>query len=197
MEARDIDRSGGGRSASSRAPARLGGEFGVPAEGFFETQKRRLVAFFLGEDPNFWVAMVPSLAVAALLFTRSLTTNFIFDEQEALLANPYVNGKNVAFLDVIHRDFWGLLPDRSVGSYRPLPNVLWRAIATGVRALHDLVARITHSKTTYALYPWVFHWVNVILHAANGAIMVCLVFHLTKRRGLSWVVGAVFLTCAV
>jgi hypothetical protein len=172
-------------------------EFGVPREGFFATQKRRLIDFFLGEDPNFWVAMVPSLAIAALLFTRSLTTNFIFDEQEALLANPYVNGKNLGFREVIHRDFWGLPPERSVGSYRPLPNVLWRALATIVRSIHDLAARITHTSSTYTLYPWVFHWCNVIVHAANGALMVCLVFHLTRRRGLAWLVGAIFLACAV
>ena len=98
-------------------------EFGVPTEGFALSLKRRASAFFLAEDPNFWVAMVPSLALAALLFTRSLTTNFIFDEQEALLANPYVNGKNISFRDVIHRDFWGLPPERSDGRYRPLPNL--------------------------------------------------------------------------
>ena len=172
-------------------------EFGIPAEGFFESLKRRVVAYFLGDDPNFWVAMVPSLALAALLFTRSLTTNFIFDEQEALLANPYVNGNNLAFRDVIHRDFWGLPPERSVGSYRPLPNVLWRVIATGVRTLHDFAARITRSQTTYTLYPWVFHWCNVILHAANGALVVCLVFHLTRRRGLAWLAGTIFVACAV
>jgi hypothetical protein len=202
--ANDVDPKGGGgpgeRVFDLVSPAKRSAgasEFGIPREGFLATQKQRLVGFFLGEDPNFWVAMVPSLAIAALLFTRSLTTNFIFDEQEALLANPYVNGRNLSFRDVIHRDFWGLPPERSVGSYRPLPNVLWRVIATGVRWIHDLAARITHSKTTYTLYPWVFHWCNVILHAANGALMVCLVFHLTKRRGLAWVVGGVFLACAV
>jgi hypothetical protein len=178
-----------------REPERT--EFGVPRDGFLATQKQRLIDFFLGEDPNFWVAMVPSLAVAALLFTRSLTTNFIFDEQEALLANPFVNGKNLGFREVIHRDFWGLPPERSVGSYRPLPNVLWRALATVIRSLHDLVARITHTSSTYTLYPWVFHWCNVIVHAVNGALMVCLVFHLTRRRGLAWLVGAIFLACAV
>ena len=35
----------------------------------------------------------PLLALAAILYTRHPATNCIFDEQEALLANPYVNGK--------------------------------------------------------------------------------------------------------
>ena len=47
--------------------------------------------------------------------------------QEALLANPFVNGK-VPFREVLTRDFWGLPHDRSIGSYRPLPNIVWRAL---------------------------------------------------------------------
>jgi len=172
-------------------------EFGVPREGVGPSVWGRIRAYFLAENPNFWVAMVPSLALSALLFTRSLTTNFIFDEQEALLANPYVNGRNLRFIDAIHRDFWGLPPERSVGSYRPLPNVLWRAIASGMHGLHDLIANLTHSHTTYTLYPWVFHWCNVILHAANGALLVCAVFHLTRRRGVAWLAGTIFVGCAV
>jgi hypothetical protein len=172
-------------------------DYGVPRESFLLSVRSRLQAYFLGSDPTFWIAMVPALALSALLFTRSLTTNFIFDEQEALLANPYVNGKSLRFLDVIHRDFWGLPPERSVGSYRPLPNLLWRTIAVGLRGLHDVVARLTHSTSTYSLYPWVFHWCNVVLHAANGALLVCLVFHTTKRRGLAWLAGGIFVGCAV
>ena len=185
-----IDRSGDVDRDSDR-------EFGVPRASLAMTIFARLRAYFLGSDPTFWVAMVPALALSAVLYTRSLTTNFIFDEQEALLANPYVNGKNLRFGDVIHRDFWGLPAERSVGSYRPLPNVLWRTIAFGLQSLHDFVARITHSSSTYSLYPWVFHWCNVVLHAANGALLVCLVFRITKRRGLAWVAGAIFVGCAV
>src|ERR1041385_1629342 len=136
-------------------------QYGVPREGLMATLSHRLRDYFLAADPTFWVAMVPAVALSAVLYTRSLTTNFIFDEQEALLANPYVNGQNLRFLDVVHRDFWGLPADRSVGSYRPLPNMLWRIIASGMHGLHDFIARITHAKTAFALYPWVFHWCNV------------------------------------
>lgn len=172
-------------------------EYGVPREGVLATVSGRLRDYFLAADPTFWVAIVPAIALSAILYTRSLTTNFIFDEQEALLANPYVNGQNLRVVDVIHRDFWGLAADRSVGSYRPLPNLLWRAIAGAMHGLHDLVGRITHTKTAFALYPWVFHWCNVILHAANGALLVCLVFYVTRRRGLAWLAGSIFVGCAV
>lgn len=172
-------------------------EYGIPAETLTASFTRRVRDYFLADDPNFWVAMVPAIALSAILFTRNLTTNFIFDEQEALLANPYVNGQNLPIREAFKRDFWGLLPDRSVGSYRPLPNVLWRVIASGMHGLHDLIAKITHVRSPFALYPWVFHWCNVILHAANGALVVCLVFYVTRRRGIAWLAGAIFVGCAV
>ena len=44
-----------------------------------------------GGDVTFGIALVPLCFLSMLLFTRHPTkTNFIFDEQEALLANPYV-----------------------------------------------------------------------------------------------------------
>ena len=266
----------------------------------------------MGDPPSFWIAMVPLLALTALLFTRSLASNYIFDEQEALLANPYVNGTKLTFGDAIHRDFWGQPPDRSVGSYRPLPNFVWRGVwegqklvTTGVNAMVVRLAPAVQAVATpaqppgwlswpnlllllfglptvtgftirsvglkqanarravlgpaiaatfigiamatgsmsYLLYlagaaltvavialvipvlalpiamvaalvllalvhlptqpqpavmqPWLFHWLNVLFHAANGAVIVCVVHGLTKRRGLAWLTGTVFVTSAV
>src|SRR5262249_5308933 len=47
--------------------------------------------YFVVEEPRFWSAIVPLIVLAVVLFARSPATNYIFDEQEALLANPYVN----------------------------------------------------------------------------------------------------------
>jgi hypothetical protein len=136
--------------------------------------------YFFGEAPTFWIAMVPALILAAILYTRHPQTNCIFDEQEALLANPYVNGKQgLGWIDAFHRDFWGLPHDRSVGSYRPLPDIVWRLV------------------WTVAKNPWLAHWINVLLHAANGACMVVLAYMLTKRAGYAWLVGAIFTSAAV
>ena len=135
---------------------------------------------FLGFDPTFWTAFAPLALVAILLFTRSPATNYIFDEQEALLANPYVNATGgLRFLDAIHRDFWGLPPDRSVGSYRPLPNLLWRSLW--------LISK----------QPFLHHFTNVLLHAVNAALLTCLAFRWTRRRGLSYLAGFIFVACAV
>ncbi len=159
----------------------------------------------MGDDPTFWVAMVPMLILSALLFTRSLQTNYIFDEQEALLANPYVNGKSLGYLDAVRRDFWGLPPDRSVGSYRPLPNYVWRGVWEAQQFVTLKVNRVVEKlsppgsppQPAPVMQPWIYHWLNVLMHAANGAMMVCLVFGLTRRRGIAWLAGTIFVTAAV
>jgi hypothetical protein len=133
-----------------------------------------------GAGPGFWQAMLPLVLLSVVLFTRFPTTNYIFDEQEALLANPYVNAtQDLAFKDAIHRDFWGLPPDRSVGSYRPIPNFLWRA-----------AWKVSHQ-------PFFHHFYNVLLHAANGALITVLALGWSRRRTLAWLAGALFVGCAV
>jgi tetratricopeptide (TPR) repeat protein len=146
----------------------------------FERAARFARDYFTAYDPTFWSALAPFVLLSIILFARSPATNFIFDEQEALLANPYVNATGgLRFIDAIHRDFWGLPPDRSVGSYRPLPNFLWR-----------LLWNVSKQPFFHSIY-------NVIFHAVNGAILTCIAFALSRRRGMSYVAGAVFVACAV
>jgi hypothetical protein len=164
----------------SDAPAATtGGPVAAPVDPPLERAWRVVRDYFVGDDPTFWVAMVPLLALAALLYTRHPATNCIFDEQEALLANPFVNGKTGGWLTAFQRDFWGLPHDRSVGSYRPIPNLVWRAI------------------WGYSKNPWLAHWFNVLLHAANGACVTVFTFLLLKRRGLAWLAGFIFVSAAV
>jgi hypothetical protein len=148
---------------------------------FLQNVRSWLRDFFLGDDPSFFVAIVPYCLLAMMLFTRHPRTNFIFDEQEALLANPYVRSiaaehPKFGWLDAFKRDFWGLGPERSIGSYRPIPNLVWRA-------LWGLGLRDT---------PFIHHWVNVLLHGLNGALVCVIAFHFTKRRGTAWIAGACF-----
>lgn len=138
-------------------------------------------AFFRDRDPIIAKAFVPAFVVSALLFTRSPLSNYIFDEQEALLANPFVNGK-VAWHDILTRDFWGLPHDRSIGSYRPLPNVIWRAFWE----IHPVFRQ-----------PWALHWVNIVVHALNAACVARIAFGLTGRRQASWLAGLSFATFAI
>ncbi len=158
----------------------------APRGPFWSRVRGRLVAFgawvkryFRDQDPTFWVAFTPALIVAAILFVRSPTSNYIFDEQEALLANPYVNGHGLRFLDAFRRDFWGLPPGRSIGSYRPIPDMIWR-----------LLWHVSH-------VPWLHHWVNVVFHAVNAALIAGIALAITRRRDVSWLAGAAFLMSAV
>ncbi|HSY21210.1 MAG TPA: tetratricopeptide repeat protein, partial [Polyangiaceae bacterium] len=147
----------------------------------------RVREYFLGEDPTLLTALVPTCFLSMLLYTRHPATNFIFDEQEALLANPYVRasvdkGANIPWLAAFRRDFWGLLPDRTIGSYRPLPDIVWRA-------LWKLGAR------DQGAFPHAY--LNVMLHGVNGALLVLLVFRWTRDRLTAWLTGLLFVATAV
>jgi hypothetical protein len=140
---------------------------------------RFVVRYFVEQPPTFWVAFTPALLLAALLFVRSPASNYIFDEQEALLANPYVNARDLGFWSAFQRDFWGLPPDRSIGSYRPIPNLIWRLL------------------WNVSQLPWLHHWMNVVLHAVNGALLASFAFALTRMRAIGWWAGAAFVASAV
>ena len=159
----------------------------VPFAAFLPLKPRlheRLIALgtdlFVRRDPTFWSLLAPMLVVSLILFTRWPGTNYIFDEQEALLANPYVNATGgLRFIDAIHRDFWGLPADRSVGSYRPIPDFFWR-----------LLWHVSKQ-------PFFHHIYNVFFHAINGAILGLVTFSWTKRRGTAVLAGFLFVACAV
>jgi hypothetical protein len=147
----------------------------------------RVREYFLDEDPTLLTALVPTCFLAMVLYTRHPATNFIFDEQEALLANPYVRAVTdpahpIGWLQAFKRDFWGLTPDRTIGSYRPLPDLLWRLLW--------LIGAREQSAFPHA-------YVNVLLHGLNGALVVLLVFQWSHDRLTSWLAGGFFVAAAV
>jgi hypothetical protein len=147
----------------------------------------RLGEYFLGEDPTLLTALVPTCFLSMALYTRHPATNFIFDEQEALLANPYVRAAvdpaaKIGWLQAFRRDFWGLTPDRTIGSYRPLPDIVWRGLwKMGMR--------------DSSAFP--HDYLNVLLHGLNGALLVLLVFRWTRNRLTAWLAGGIFVATAV
>jgi hypothetical protein len=149
--------------------------FGTALRGLYASARR----YFEEQDPRFSIGFAPALLVSIVLYVRSPLSNYIFDEQEALLANPYVNDSSLPFLSAFQRDFWGLPPERSIGSYRPIPNLLWR-----------LLWNVSHQ-------PFIHHWINVIGHALNAALLAAFVLAVSGRRKLSWLSGAIFLMAAV
>jgi hypothetical protein len=158
----------------------------IPRRSIWSAIHQSLRAYFLGEDPTLITALLPTCVLSMVLFTRPPRTNFIFDEQEALLANPYVRAASepgkVGWLQAFRRDFWGLTPDRTIGSYRPLPDVIWRALwKVGAR---DQTA-----------FPHAY--LNVLIHGLNGALLVVLVFRWTRDRVTAWLTGLLFVATAV
>ncbi|HEY5959223.1 MAG TPA: tetratricopeptide repeat protein [Polyangiaceae bacterium] len=149
------------------------------AEHWSRRVGRAVRDYFAENDPIFGNAFAPAMLVAALLYMRSPTTNCIFDEQEALLANPYVNGVGLGFFAAFRRDFWGLPSTRSIGSYRPLPNLIWRAL------------------WPLGNSPWLLHWVNVIIHAACAALLASFIVTVTKQRRLGWWMGLTYVSLAL
>jgi hypothetical protein len=181
----------GGAMVGSEGPRDPGGpapyEAAFPKKSIAGELRAWLRDYFVGEEPTFGIALVPMCFLSMLLFTRHpLKTNFIFDEQEALLANPYVRSvadpaSKLHWMDAFYRDFWGLAADRSIGSYRPVPDLVWRALwAIGARES-----------------PFLHHWVNVLLHGVNGALIVVLVVKLTQNRRASWLCGVLFVASAI
>lgn len=177
--------------------------------------RARAIRWF-DRPPTVRAAFLPFLLLSAILYCRLPTTNYIFDEQEALLANPYVNAvEGLRYRDAIRRDFWGLKPDRSVGSYRPLPNYVWRApwevahridrVATPARlALKGALERrgwlpegATLELGEAVKRPFSQHLVNLVLHGLNGALLAALAFVLTRQKLVGWLTGAAFVGCAV
>jgi protein O-mannosyl-transferase len=151
------------------------------------TLRSLLHEYFLAEEPTLLTALVPTCFLSMALYMRSPSTNFIFDEQEALLANPYVRAvadpaSKIRWLDAFKRDFWGLTPERTIGSYRPLPDIVWRI-------LWKIGAR------EQSAFP--HDYVNVLLHGLNGALVVVLVTRWTRDRLTAWLAGALFVATAV
>jgi hypothetical protein len=143
--------------------------------------------YFVDEPITLLSALVPTCFLSMVLYTRHPATNFIFDEQEALLANPYVRAASdpdagIGWLQAFKRDFWGLTPERTIGSYRPIPDIIWRL-------LWKLGAR------EQSAFPHAY--LNVLVHGLNGALVVLLVLRWTRDRLTAWLAGGLFVATAV
>jgi tetratricopeptide (TPR) repeat protein len=162
--------------------------------------KESLRMFFLVDKPTVSAAALPFAVVANILFFRHPRSNFIFDEQEALLANPYVRSVMDAKPKFLWRhafttDFWGRLPEATIGSYRPLPNLIWRSMWWITQKFMQLAQKVSPNSATNT--PLLCAWVNLILHGINGALVTVLVFACTRSRPTAWLAGLLFTSCAV
>ncbi len=187
--------------------------FGEAVWGWLAARWYNLRSYFTDRAPTFMTALVPMVALSSILYMRyPLTTNYIFDEQEALLGNPYVN-QQFKYEDAIYRDFWGLPANASIGSYRPVPNYFWRSwVELGQRGqvVYDKHASektkqwfVEHGDkkpldlAEKGRTSWPQHLFNLFFHGVNGAIFTAMGFRLTRRKMLAWFAGTTFVTCAL
>lgn len=94
--------------------------------------------------------MVAALAFVA--YAGSIPNTFAFDDNKAILQNDVVQGK-VPVSEAFVRDFWGALPEKTVGSYRPLP-----------------VVSLALEWKLFDGRPWPMHLLSVLLHALVWAL---------------------------
>lgn len=191
---------------------------GEKAWAFLVSHWRQFASYFTDREPTFFTAFVPLVALSCILYMRYLpTTNYIFDEQEALLGNPYVN-QQFKYEDAIYRDFWGLPANASIGSYRPIPNYMWRGLVEvgerGQRAVDYLLQDREELRTWLGerigddnkqlpnltekmRTSWPQHWFNLLFHGVNGAIFTAMGWRVTRRKSIAWFAGATFVACAL
>jgi len=178
------------------APAAPKPSFGEWLRGVPSRTREYVRSYFYDEPLTFVAALVPLCFLSIVLYTRLarienghlVMTNFIFDEQEAILANPYVRSvsdpsSHLHWLDAFKRDFWGLPHDRTIGSYRPLPDIIWRFLWW---------AHLGREQS-----PFIDHWMNVLLHGVNGALVTLIGLRVTKDRTTAWLAGGLFTAAAV
>ncbi|HTJ82011.1 MAG TPA: hypothetical protein VL400_09805, partial [Polyangiaceae bacterium] len=176
-------------------------------------QWRSIVEYFRTREPTFRVALLPMLAIVTLAYVRPPNTNYIFDEQEALLGNPYVNQK-YQYEDAIYRDFWGLPPNASIGSYRPIPDMIWRGwVEAGERAqravdkyaspaLQQKLRQPVPDQPPETLdtrfrHPFFQQFFNLIFHGICGALFTAMAWRVSRRRLAAWLTGLTFVTAAI
>ena len=186
---------------------------GRAAYARIERELADLRDWFARTTPTFRGVYWVFLALVLALYCRSPATNYIFDEQEALLANPYVNQVGFRYSEAIYRDFWGLPANASIGSYRPVPNYLWRGLVeVGERAqlVFERVPQAAKDRLAQAIAPepvpelddvarrsWFQHLYNLALHAACGALFTAMAFRITREKRLAWLTGLTFACSAI
>src|SRR5690606_6383635 len=98
----------------------------------------------------------------------------------AILANPYVQGRG-SVSSVLRLDFWGLPARASIGSYRPLPNLVWR-----------LWAEWTSAGSAFLL-----QLMNPVLHAAIGGALSLFIRRVTRSPWAAYAAGLWFVVAAI
>jgi len=119
-------------------------------------------------------ALLIVFVLSALPYLAALGAGFVFDDAEAVVGNPLVNGE-VGLSQLMERDFWGRSANVTIGSYRPL------AVLTFII-----------DSTLGGGAPWLFHATNILLHSL---CCVMLFVYLADRFGHRLAIVSTSLFC--
>jgi tetratricopeptide (TPR) repeat protein len=125
------------------------------------------------------LALIVALALAA--HVTSVADGFVFDDASALVNNPSVTGP-LSLERLAHHDFWGRAhtDPTSIGTWRPLPTLSfwidWHA--GGGR-------------------PWLFHAVNIVLHALAALALALALCRATRDANLACLAAGLWAVLAV
>jgi Flp pilus assembly protein TadD len=160
----------GSRPAIRRAASAPGAKAGKTAQAPPPAPKRAAI----GLDRGTLLLVAALLACATLPYLNVLFNGFVDDDTLQLVQNPYVR----SFLhlkEIFTAEVWSFVGPTLSNYYRPM------------MTLGYLIG-----YKIFGMQPYGFHLVSLLLHA----LVVCLVFALTKRltgdRGWAFVAGAFF-----
>jgi Flp pilus assembly protein TadD len=123
-----------------------------------------LVDRLLGGGHRRAVALI--LAAGLGVFANSVVNDFVFDDRGIILNNPYI--RHFARPAIIF--LTGYWPD-------PRLDLLYRPLVISSYAVNYAIGGFT---------PWGYHLVNIVLHAANGALAYVLLWKLFGSRYLAF-----------
>ena len=111
---------------------------------------------------NLWV-VAALLAASLLVYSNSLTGGFVFDNKGIILQDPRIQAatsQNIS--DIFRHTYWW--PKGESGLYRPFTTLTYL---------------FNYSILGDGDQPADYHWINLLLHAANAALLYFLLLRLT------------------
>ncbi len=128
----------------------------APAEPLRERVRRYFVSiwrYFTEQDPTFGVALPPAIVIAVILFVRS-PSRTTSSTSRRRCSRTRTSTASSGVLEAFKRDFWGLLPDRSIGSYRPAPEPDLEGALLRQRSPRSCITSSTSWGTRSTLRSW-------------------------------------------
>lgn len=125
-------------------------------------------------DTRVALIRVLPLALAAAVGLMSVDAGFVFDDPQALLANPVVTGE-VPCWEAFSRDYWGNPMEGGVNSWRPIMPIAWA-----------MLWKISPGQ------PLPFHLLSVLLHLIVTALAMRLARALRDSDAWAISVGVLF-----